>query len=319
MTIGEIVDFTTSTVGDIDDDTKDFARKAIRLRYQLLYGAHAWQEAIQPYTITITNTDTFYLPIDCELIVWVTPSISGVRQRPLAYRERDWIEHNALYTASASVPLYFYRAPNAALPSSSPGALSFVVQDTGPINIYIAGKDASGNPLSEKLAVNTTTPSNPARPVSANTYASVTTLSKDVSVYPVSVTAGDGTSATLSPGMTELVYTAGVVWPALSGSLDLNVGAKLRADTLEDDMSVPRISRLWNALIGFTNAALYKRQRQLSKAQAETADAQQIVQAAVNEEKNQAAFRQQCIPAIYDGNFLAESTVTGPTSSWPFF
>jgi hypothetical protein len=309
-------------VGDIDQETQDFARKAIRLRYQLLYGAHSWQESIRAYSISLNATDTFFLPIDAELIVWVTPSIGGLRYPPLVYREADWIEHHAGRSpyagASGAVPLYFYRAPNLALPTTSPGVLNFTVKDTAAISLYIAGSDASGNPLAEKLSVNTTDPSNPARPVSTNSYSLVRTLSKTLSTYPVTVTAQDGTIAVMEPGASDLVFTCGVIWPLPSGSVDLSVGAKLRADILSDDMSVPRISRLWNALIAFTTASLYKRQRQLAKAQSENADAMQMVQAAVGEEKNQAAFSQQTVPVIYDGNFLPSDTVAAPTSSWPF-
>jgi hypothetical protein len=96
------------------------------------------------------------------------------------------------------------------------------------------------------------------------------------------------------------------------------VGAKLRADTLEDDLSVPRVSRLWNILISYTNAALLKRQRQFGKAQAETQEALQLVSSAVNEEKNQAAFRQQVVPVSYDGNFFPWGSAAYPTTTYPW-
>jgi hypothetical protein len=309
VTTGEIIEFVCATAGDIDDDSKDFARSAIRLRYQLLYGAHLWQESIESSTVAVADTDTFFLPGDCELIVFVT--IGGKR---LAYREADWIQQNAA-SASAQSPSYFYRAPNLALPTLVAGALTFTVKDTTPINIYVSGTDTAGKLLSEKLLASTTSPSTPATPVTTNSYTQVTTLSKDPSSYPVGVQAADGSSAEMAPSARDSVFTRGTLWPAVSGNADLAVGAKLRADLLEDDMSVPRISRLWNPLIGFTLAALYKRQRQLSKAQAETQDAMQMVQAAISEEKNQAAFRQQVVPVAYDGNVFPWDVVTSSSSN----
>ena len=324
MTVADIADYCTQTVGDTDQDTVAFAKQAIRLRYQLLYAAHSWQESIKSFTLPgVTDTDTFFLPIDCELIVFVVPTVNGVKYSRLAYREQDWIQQNAsigpYQTNFGPIPCYYYRSSNLALPSLNPGVLSFGVLDTSSINIYVAGEDANGNPLSEKMSVATASPGVPSTPSTTNSYALVKTLSKDVSTYPVTITATDGTAAIMSPGTTELVYTRGVMWPPLQGTVDLLVGAKLRADTLEDDMSVPRVSRLWNALISFTNAALYKRQRQLSKAQAESQDGMQIVQAAVSEEKNQSAFRQQVVPQIYDGNFYPWGAAEFPTTSWPWW
>ena len=277
---------------------------------------------MRTYDLALSATDTFFLPIDCELIVFVVPTIAGVKYARLAYRERDWIEQNAAIgpyqTNYGPIPSYYYRRTNQALPTLSPGVLTFSVLDTSPVFIYVAGKDANGNVLSEKMSVATSVPGTASRPVSANTYAVVTTISKTASTYPVAVTAGDGTTAQMSPGMTELIYTQGGLFPPLTGSATLTVGAKLKADTLDDDLSVPRISRLWNPLIAFTNAALYKRQRQLSKAQAETQDAQAMIQAAVNEEKNQAGFRQQVVPQLFDGNFFPWGVAQFPTSSWPW-
>jgi hypothetical protein len=305
VNVQAISDFATATVGDIDEDSVAFAKKSIRLRYQLLYGAHNWVEAQKRVTVgPYSNTGDFYLPLDCELILYVVPmygpnpSDRGVR---LAYAEQDWLDTWAGGLAGGYAPRYFYRGPNVALPTSNVGSLSFSVKDTSPIAIYVAGEDANGNPLSERLIANTTDPSTPARPVSTNSYSVVTTLSKDISVYPVGVTAGDGTTASIGAQSTELVYTKGTVFPAIGANpVSLNVGVKLRADILDDDHAVPRVSRLWNPLLSFTIAALYKRQRQLAKAQAEVQDAQAMIQAAVSEEHNQAAFRQQAVPTNYD-------------------
>jgi hypothetical protein len=322
MTIGEIADLCSKTVGDIDQDTVAFAKQAIRMRYQLLYASHNWQESIAGFQFNLADTDTFWLPLDAELIIWVVPFINGIKYSKLAYRERDWIEQHAAigpyFSNYGPIPSYFYRAPNVALPSVNAGTLSFRVLDTSPISIYVAGKDTNGNPTSEKFSASTATPGTPSQPSSHNTYSVVSTISKDVSAFPVTVSATDGSSATMSPGQTSLVFTQGTMWPPLVGSGTFYVGAKLRADTLEDDLSVPRVSRLWNILISYTNAALLKRQRQWGKAQAETQEALQLVSSAVNEEKNQAAFRQQVVPASYDGNFFPWGSAAYPTTTYPW-
>jgi hypothetical protein len=61
-----------------------------------------------------------------------------------------------------------------------------------------------------------------------------------------------------------------------------------------------------------------KRQRQFAKAQAETQEALQLVSSAVSEEKNQAAFRQQVVPASYDGNFFPWGSAAYPTTTYPW-
>ena len=322
MTILEIADLTTKIVGDIDSDTVAFAKQAIRMRYQILYGAHLWQESIQDYTFSLADTDKFWLPVDAELIVWCVPFINNIKYSKLVYRERDWIENHAAigpyFTNYGPIPCYFYRAPNVALPTANAGSLTFSVLDTSPINIYIAGKDANGNAISEKFSASTSMPGTPSQPVSQNSYSVITTISKDASVYPVGVRAADGTMASFSPTQSGLVYTQGVMWPPLVGTGTFYVGAKLRADQLDDDLSVPRISRLWNILISYTTAALLKRQRQFGKAQAETQEALQLVTAAVNEEKNQAAFRQQVVPQVYDGNYFPWGSAQYPTTTYPW-
>ena len=322
MTIAEIADLTTKTVGDIDQDTVAFAKQAIRMRYQLLYAAHNWQEAIQGFQINLTDTDSFWLPVDSELIMWVVPFINGIKYSRLAYRERDWIEQNAAigpyFTNYGPIPCYFYRAPNTALPTTDAGAVTFSVLDTSPVEIYLAGKDATGNQVSERFLVSTSMPGTASQPVSQNIYTLVTTISKGLSVHPVDVTAADGTSARMSPTQSDLVFTQGTLWPPLVGSGTFYVGAKLRADLLDDDLSVPRVSRLWNILISYTTAALLKRQRQFGKAQTETQEALQLIQSAVNEEKNQASYRQQVVPQQYDGNFFPWGSAQYPTTTYPW-
>jgi hypothetical protein len=94
---------------------------------------------------------------------------------------------------------------------------------------------------------------------------------------------------------------------------------KLKPDTLDNDMSVPRISHIWDALICFVTGTMYKRLGQITKAQTEEQAAMGHVAAAVNVEKNQSEMRQQAVPVAYEsGNYLDRGYYERATSWNPF-
>ena len=81
----------------------------------------------------------------------------------------------------------------------------------------------------------------------------------------------------------------------------VNAQVKLRPDTLDNDMSVPRISHIWDALIEFTLSALVHSCAEFDKSRLPRAESDcQHVQAAVQVEKNQSESFQQVVPTIYD-------------------
>jgi hypothetical protein len=132
-------------------------------------------------------------------------------------------------------------------------------------------------------------------------------------------------SMILSDGNSELVFSQFVLYPAplftdSSGNpiqYWYRTEVKLKADLLDNDMSVPRVSHIQSALIEFVLASLYTRSRQLSKADAREQKAIQHIQAAVNLEKNQSESFQQVIPTIYDrGDYLGAGSWV--SSSNPF-
>jgi hypothetical protein len=128
--------------------------------------------------------------------------------------------------------------------------------------------------------------------------------------------------------VTELIYSQFTIFPnpiqndPISGlpmQCYAKVQVKLKADVLGNDMSVPRISHIWDALIEFTLSALYTRLRQLAKADAREQKAIAHVQAAVNVEKNQSESRQQVVPAFYEqGDYLEAGSGATVTSSNPW-
>ena len=130
----------------------------------------------------------------------------------------------------------------------------------------------------------------------------------------------------MPPGQSELVFTQLVLCPppVLFDSsnnpiaIPVRLQVKLRADTLGSDYAVPRLSHIVDALTEFTIAAMYKKGRQLAKADSCEQKGIAHIQAAVNIEKNQSEMHQQVIPTIYDqGDFLAESSGKA-TSSYPW-
>ena len=97
----------------------------------------------------------------------------------------------------------------------------------------------------------------------------------------------------------------------------VNAQVKLKPDTLDNDMSVPRISHIWDALIEFTLSSLYTRARNLTKADSREQKAIAHVQAAVQVEKNQSESFQQVVPTIYDtGNYFGQGAPVSTSYPW---
>jgi hypothetical protein len=332
LTLADIAEFTTETVGDVSSEMVAYAKKAVRLKYQTLYDAHAWRESMR--TLDAQPIDpglggVIFLPYDAEEVIYLSLSRDGVNYVRANYRERDWIERMVpvQYALPGYTPWY-YRAENLAWPYFNPGRFTFTTSDLSPFNVYIEGKDANGYPVNEEFVLCATQaaggPIIPSSISTANTYSMVFSLSKtggtlnvqaDLPAQPVVLSSGTG----------ELVFSQFVLYPP-PVFLDSNGNAipywfrtqfKLKADTLDNDMSVPRISHIWDALIEHTLAALYTRTRQLAKADAREAKAQAHVQAAVNVEKNQAEHFQQVVPVIYEtGSY--QDREKSVSSAFPF-
>jgi hypothetical protein len=332
MTINEIASFTTETVGDVSSEMVEFAKKSIRLKYQVLYDAHAWRESMrildaQPIDPALNGT--IFLPFDAEEVVFLSLSRDGRSYQRLNYRERDWIERAVpgQFSLPGDTPWY-YRAENLAWPYLNPGRFTFTTSDTAPFNVYIEGKDLNGNPVNEEFTLNAILNADntiiPSSISTANQYSMVFSLSKTAGNVKVQADF-PAASTVITAGSSELVFSQFVLYPAPIFT-DQNSNpipywfrtqVKLKADTLDNDQSVPRISHIWDALVEFTLSSLYTRARQLAKADAREAKAIAHVQAAVQIEKNQSEFRQQVTPVIYDqGDYMAASS--GVSSSFPF-
>ena len=235
----------------------------------------------------------------------------------LSYRERDWVER---FVAPAFVlpgnwP-WFHRSENLAWPYLNPGQFTFTTTNKAPFTLYIKGRDVNNFPQAESFILQgITNPDNSVTPVSvttANQYQWVTVLSKDVTDTPVTVTAS-GQTLSMSPGVTEFVFTQIVLYPqplftnpdGSTRNIYVRTQFKLKPDILDNDYSVPRISSIWDALVSFVTAAMYRRLQQVAKAQASEQEAMGHIQAAVNKEKNQAEFRQQAVPTVYEtGSYI---------------
>jgi len=335
MTLADIAEFACETTGDISSEALDYAKRAIRLKYATLYDSHAWRESmrvLEGMQIDPALKGVFFLPYDAEEVIFCSMSYDGVNYIRLAYRERDWIERFTYpsVTVPGNTP-WFYRAENLAWPYPNPGKFTFTTSNAAPFTLYIAGRD-SGNLLIEESFILQGTSSTsgylPASITTRNSYATVTTLSKDITDSSVNIQAqAPSTPLVMPPAATELVFTQLVLAPPPIGTnpdgspltIYIRTQVKLKPDSLDNDYSVPRISHIWDALVSFTTGTLWKRMGQLNKFNAEEQVAMQHVKAAINVEKNQAEFSQQVVPVTYEsGDYLGSWYPSFPTSSNPF-
>ena len=325
MTLNNIVDYCCQTVGDTSSDALAYARAAVRLKYKTLYDAHSWRETRRIYNITLDPVlnGAVFLPHDAEEVLYLKLSRDGVNFTRLQYRERDWIERTrgSQFSLPGSTPFY-YRDENLAWPYLGPGQLTFTTSDSSPFNVFIEGKDDNGNPISESFILNAI--AGPSSVTTVNSFMVVTSLAKDGGNLQIHDSA-TGISMGLGEASLQLVFSQFVLYPPLVWTDQFGIGipysiqtqVKLKADSLDNDMSVPRISHIWDALIEFTLSSLYTRAHQLSKSDSREAKAIAHIQAAVNVEKNQSESFQQVVPVIFDsGDYLVESD--GIDSANPF-
>jgi hypothetical protein len=335
MTLGDIINFCCETTGDISSEALNYARSAVRLKYSTLYDGHAWREAMRVIDLIPVDPDlngAIFLPYDAEEVIFLSISYDGTYYSRLTYRERDWLERYGAnqVTVPGNSP-YYYRAENLAWPYFNPGKFTFTTSDKSPFSLYIEGRDTDNFPISESFSmqgiVNADNTVTPATISTANSYALVTTLSKTVGSASLSIfTDAVPTPIVMSPSQTETLFTQlRLAPPPIFKNADesnrpvwVRTQIKLKADTLDNDMSVPRISHIMDCLIEFTLSALYTKYRQLGKADAREQKAMAHLQAAVHLEKNQSEFAQQVVPIIYDSGDY-RSPLAEPVSSYrPF-
>ena len=269
----------------------------------------------------------YFLPYDCEESIFLSLSRDALNYTRLEYRERDWIERvtGPVFSLPGNLPWY-YRGENLAWSYNDPGIFTFTTNTPDAFTVYIEGMDATGYPINETFILNATVP--PTGPVipgsvaTANSYARVTSLSKTGGILKIDA---GGQTVVLPAARNEIIFSQFVLYPppiftntdGSNSPVYARLQVKLKADSLDNDMSVPRVSHITSALIEFTLASLYTRTHQLTKADARERKAIQHIQAAVQVEKNQSENRQQVIPVIYDaGDYLGAGA--GVSSSFPF-
>lgn len=335
MTVNDIASYACDTTGDISSDALAYAKRALRLKYDTLYISHSWREGMRVldgYPVDPALNGVFFLPFDAEEVIFLSLSYDGLNYCRLTYRERDWIERFATpaYILPGNTP-WFFRAENLAWAHLNPSHFTFTTNDISPFNIHIEGYDQSNFFQTEDFALQGTLLGSgavsPGSISTVNSYQKVTVLSKDITQTPLLISDGNGNTVSLPQGTTELIFTQIILAPpplfvSSTGQpqpVYVRGQVKLKPDSLGSDYSVPRISGVWDALVCFTIASLYRRLQQISKAQATEQEALQHIQAAVSKEKNQAEFHQQAVPTTYEtGNYLDYGWVQRPTSWNPF-
>jgi hypothetical protein len=332
MTVTDIINFTTHTVGDYSSEMQSYAREAIRLKYQTLYDAHLWRESMRVVDLVIDPTlnGAFFIPLDTEEVVWCKLSRDGVNYQRLTYRERDWVERvsggNSL--APFSMPV-FYRAENLGWPYLNPGKLTLTTLELASFPVHIEGLNSAGYGVQDDFLMAATQQAGgtiiPTSVQTSNSYTQVTMISKGFGIVNIfAENPAGGVTVQAPQQVTELIYSQFRLYPnpiyqinGVPQSCFVQAQVKLKADVLNNDMSVPRISHIWDALIEFTLSSLYTKVRQLAKADAREQKAIAHVQAAVNVEKNQSEMHQQVIPAIYEtGDYMDGQS--RPTSYHPW-
>jgi hypothetical protein len=334
MTLLDLASYACRTTGDISSEALQYAKDAVRLKYDTLYITHNWRESqrVIEKTLDLNLNGVVFLPYDAEEVIFLSLSYDAQSYIRLIYRERDWIERFATpaFTLPGNRP-WFYRAENLAWPQLNPGHMTFTSTNKSPFTVHIEGRDQNDFPQAESFilqgVLNPDGTVSPSSISSANVYKSITVLSKDVTDVALLVSDEVSSGPVQMPaGMTELVFTQIVLAPpplfyASDGTpLNISVRAqvKLKADTLDNDYSVPRISSVWDALVCFTSGSLYRRLQQIGKAQQQEQEAMQHVQAAVNKEKNQAEWRQQAVPVLYESGDYLSGGYANVSSTSPF-
>jgi hypothetical protein len=286
-----------------------------------------------PFVLDPGANGAIFLPYDAEEVIFCSLSYDGLYFTRLTYRERDWIERFGSWqiTLPGNIP-WFYRSENLAWPSFSPGHFTFTTTDKSSYELYIQGIDQNGYPANESFlmqgVVNTDGTVTPSSVTTVNFYKYVTNLSKGPTSVPLMIHADNyPTNIVIPPSVTELVFTQIVLVPPpvftnADGSARqvwARTQVKLKPDSLDDDMSVPRISHIWDALICFVTGAMYKRLGQITKSQSEEQDAMKHIAAAVNVEKSQSEMRQQAVPVVYEAYDYLDRGYYYRATSWnPF-
>ena len=335
MTCGDIINFACATTGDISSDALSYARQALKLKYATLYDAHLWRESMRTMEGVALNpalNGAFFLPYDAEEIIYCSMGYDGINYTRLSYRERDWIERNLYphYALPGYVP-WFYRAENLAWPAFNPGQLTLTCASWSPFTAYVSGIDQNGLPVNESFFMQGTITGdgsavNPTSVTTVNSYATVLSLSKDTRTEWMNVT--DSTQTIRMPeGLSEFVFTQMILYPLPASTnpdgsnrqIYLRVQVKLKPDSLSNDLDVPRISHIWDALICFVTGSMYLRLGQGDLSQQQEQTAMEHVKAAVQVEKAQSEMRQQAVPIIYEsGDYLRYYHGSGIWSGNPF-
>jgi hypothetical protein len=324
MTINDIATLACNECGDSSAEMLSYLLKQIPFRYEIMYNAHPWQEAmVQPHyefasqpAIPIPSpSQSFWmpqiLPLQHDRVMWAKFSQDSGISFPydLEPRERHWIERNDesafITTTGQMYPKYYFHGQPVGFPLYSPGLLTFTpLSSASAVQVTIEGRDSTGLEQVETLTLNGTTPI-----ATANNYAEVHNIAKNATGGPpitVSASAGNtvfgAPSITIQPQDENVRYTVMVVWPAYNGTptLNLRVASKLKIDPLSSPNSIPRVTSLHTALYYYARSAVLGKQKQWDLAAADMQTSQKIFSDLVQAEMaSQGAF-QQVVPKIFD-------------------
>lgn len=331
MTIADIANLACNECGDSGPDMLSYVKTQIRMKYEILYNSHPWEEAqiqphyefaAQPALALPSPSSSFWMPqimpLSIDKVLWVRFSTDAGVSFPylLKPRSRDWIERageqgqgNAFITSTGNqLPQFFFHGQPVGFPLYSPGILTFTPQTIASgFSVTIEGRDTSGLEQSETFVLNGVTPIS-----STFNYAEVHTISKSATgtAQVVVTCTGGATTLTMQPNDENMRFTVFVMWPAYNGtpSLQIRVGGKLKVDPIPNDNSIPRISGLHTALYYFARAAVHGKQKQWDLEQADSQRCDQVLSKLIEYEMSSEAAFQQIVPKMYDD----------PNDAWDF-
>jgi hypothetical protein len=294
MTLNDLATLACQKLGKSDPNTLALAKKFAQQRYLMIYDSALWLDSQMLLSFSIAN-DRFILPHYVDRIVAVRTN--GNLNIPEAGLGTLFQADPTMFERVGSPVLYSDLPPVAvaALPAA-PGTLTLVsnsASDTA-VAVRVHG-DLNGVQQRETVTLAGTAPVN-----TISSYDTPYILSKGASIGTVTIT--DSTAnviQTLLPDENERRHAYIRIHAApdpVTGPTAILVLAKRKPKPLLNDLDVPTIRNVENALLAYTMADMLELLRQYAKAQLKAQEAGSFLAEARDLERNQGQNTIRIIP-----------------------
>jgi len=295
MTLTDLATLACQKLGKSDPNTLALAKKFAQQRYLMIYDSALWLDSqiLLPFTIA-AGLDRFILPHYVDRIVAVRTN--GNLNIPETELGTLFQSDPTMFERIGSPVLYSELPPIAVATLPVAGPLTLVsnsISDTA-INVRIQG-DLNSVQQRETITLAGTAPV-----TSVYSYDTPYILSKAASVGTVSISdSSTNNIQTLFPDETERRHAYIRLHAApdpSTGTTAVLVLAKRKPKPLLDDLDVPTIRNIENALLSYTLADMLELLRQYSKAQLKAQEAGAFLSEARDLETNQGQNTVRVIP-----------------------